>query len=1038
MKRLFALLLVLAIAPAAYPFGQNKIVYDKFHWQIYHSTHFDIYFYDEEKPSLQRVVDMAESAYDYLSRTFNYQISKKIPIIYYATHSAFEQTNVDLNFIPEGVGAFAEPTKNRMVLPIDTTDEKLLQLVQHEMTHVFEYEILFQGKLGKQVTANPPTWFMEGLASFMGQDEDSKDRMVLRDAVVNDHIPSITKNPDGYFAYRFGHAVFKYIQQKYGWDGLRDFIYEYRNTLGSSVDRALKRAFDVTPEEFDTRFRTWMRHQYLPALIEKGEPVEYGDPFRINTDVVSDETSPTPSPSGDLIAGFTTYKDDVDVVLFKINDRKMWRNLTAGYTSKYEYPIVQSFTTGPVMGRDMAFSPNGDHVAFFVKRERGRNLVIMNPLTGGIERSTTLPVEQELSPSYSPDGGKIAFSGFVGNQDDIFLYDINSGQTSNLTKDAYFDGAPVFSPDGKWLVYSSIVDGYAKLFKLNLANPAERYQLTTGKWNDIDAWFSADGKRIFFASDKQTGRVTNDEPQPIQKAVETTVIQPADSRPAGATDKTIDPTSKTNPAAATAADISAITAPAPPALLPVPVPIPAPKEEEKRSGDTLPPDPTNFAAYNIYSLNLQSGDVLQYTDVVGGCFMPVVFTGANNKERLVLASYYKGQWRLFSTTTDHPLHEAEKTTLPSTPLQAETRTQFVPPVEVAIDPEKIEDTKGFKLFVEDVSVNAGVTSDQLFVSQSVIYMSDMLGNRRFIASLDSVSSFSNFDFLYLDLQHRWNWGVRLFDNRSFFNAIDQASNIQTRGQQDYRETGILGLYSYPFDRYHRIDTGLGFESRSINYPIDYAVDPVTGDVSYLFFQRKDNYPIATMSFSGDNSRFKEFGPIAGRRYQISTDYAPDLKEKGTLTADTSVEWRQYIPITSRSLLAARVFAGYSRGNFSNFYYFGGLNTLRGYDYQSLIGNRVAFANFEFRFPLVDLIAFPGIALGGIRGNVFFDVGAANFKGQPFQFMNNHQLVDGRASTGYGLSFNLFGLELHWDVARRYDLKHSIGGRRTEFWIGETF
>ena len=133
-----------------------------------------------------------------------------------------------------------------------------------------------------------------------------------------------------------------------------------------------------------------------------------------------------------------------------------------------------------------------------------------------------------------------------------------------------------------------------------------------------------------------------------------------------------------------------------------------------------------------------------------------------------------------------------------------------------------------------------------------------------------------------------------------------------------------------------------------------------------------------------------------------------------------------------------MFAGYSRGNFSNFYYFGGLNTLRGYDYQSLIGNRVAFANLELRFPLVDVIAFPGLAIQGIRGNLFFDIGAANFKGQPFKFMNNHQLVDGKASTGWGLSFSFFGLELHWDVARRYDLRHYQGGKRTEFWIGETF
>src|SRR5688500_8007262 len=136
----------------AYPFGQNKIVYDTFKWQVYHSTHFDIYFYDEERGSLQRVVDSAESAYLELSQKFNFQISKKIPLIYYATHSAFEQTNVMLNFVPEGVGAFAEPARNRMVLPVDMSDDQLHELILHELTHIFEYEILFQGKLGKTIS----------------------------------------------------------------------------------------------------------------------------------------------------------------------------------------------------------------------------------------------------------------------------------------------------------------------------------------------------------------------------------------------------------------------------------------------------------------------------------------------------------------------------------------------------------------------------------------------------------------------------------------------------------------------------------------------------------------------------------------------------------------------------------------------------------------------------------------------------------------------------------------------------------------------
>ncbi|HEY3055675.1 MAG TPA: hypothetical protein VGK31_07060 [Thermoanaerobaculia bacterium] len=981
MKRLTAVFFIAAalVATSAAPFGQNKIVYDKFNWHIYHSTHFDFYFYDEERGSLQRVVDNAESAYLNLSQKFNYQISKKIPLIFYATHSAFEQTNVDLNFISEGVGAFAEPARNRMVLPVDMSDDKLNQLITHELTHIFEYEIFFQGKLGKTIAANPPTWLMEGLASFMGQDEDSRDRMVLRDAVVNDRVPEITKNPQGYFAYRFGHAVFKFMQEKYGWEGLRDFIYEYRNTLGNTVDKALKRAFDVTPDEFDTRFRTWLRKQYLPALVAKGEPQEYGEPFKVGQDIYSNEISPVPSPSGDLLAAFTTYKEDVDVVLFNIPERKLLKNLTAGYTSRYEYPIAQFFTTGPVMGRDIAFAPSGDQIALFVKRERGRNLLLINPLTAQIIRSVPMTIEQQLSPAFSPDGKKIAFAGNRNNQSDIYLYDIESGGVTNLTNDRFFDGAPVFSPDGKWLVFSSTVDTYAKLFKLNLANPKERFQLTTGNWNDSDAWFSPDGKRVFFSSDKQTGR---------------NIIEAAHIL-------------ETN------------------------------ENQAKREGDTPPPDPTNFSAYNIYSLNLESGDLLQYTDVIGGCFTPVVFMGHNNRERMVFASYYKGDWRLFSTPTDRPLHTAEKTTLPSAPVEAEARSTFHPESEFVIDEEKIEKRHGFKLFIDDVDVNAGVSSDQLFISRSIIYMSDMLGDRRFIAALDSVSSFSNFDFLYFDLQHRTNWGVRLFDNRSFFTAPNYQTNRIERIRQDYRETGAIGILSYPFNRYHRIDAGAGYISRQIAYP--FAVEG-----GFAFFERKDNFPLISGTFTGDSTSFKFFGPISGRRYEASVSYAPDLKNHGTLSADYTLDWREYYQLSSRTLLAARFFGAYSNGTFPNFYYFGGLNTLRGYDFRSIVGNRAAFANFEFRFPLIDILATPILAFQQVRGELFFDIGAANFNGisldtgQRFKFIQDGRLMDGRSSVGWGLSFNFLGLELHWDFAKRYNLKETEGRSRTSFWIGQTF
>ncbi|HEX6161243.1 MAG TPA: collagenase, partial [Thermoanaerobaculia bacterium] len=916
MKRAVSLavlvLSLLLVTDSAFAFGQNKIVYDKFDWKVYHSTHFDVYFYEEERNQLQRVVDSAESAYLDLSQKFNYQISKKIPLIFYATHSAFEQTNVSLEFIPEGVGAFAESVRNRMVLPIDMPDDQLYQLIAHELTHIFEYEILFQGKFGKNITANPPLWMMEGLASYMAQDEEARDRMVLRDAVVNDRLPRITQNPRGYFAYRFGHAVFKYMVEEHGIDGLRDFIYEYRNTLGSSVDRALKRAFDVTPEEFDTRFRLWLRRQYLPALITKGEPQEYGEPFRINPDLnTSAEISPTVSPSGDLLAGFTTYKEDIDVVLFNIPERRLLKNLTAGYTSEYEYPVVQSFTTAARMGRDIGWAPNGDQIALFVKKERGRNLLLINPLNGVIVRSIPMQIEQQLAPAYSPDGKKIAFSGILGNQSDIFLYDLDSGEIQNLTSDRFFDGAPVFSPDGKWLYYSSVGEKYAKIYRLSLANTKERYQVTQGDWNDIDTYFAPDGKRIFFASDKGTGRSAQSDAADTLNAT---------GEPAG----------------------------------------------EKKG-----PDPENFSAYNIYSLDLTSGDLVQYTDVIGGTFTPVVFTGANNKERMVFSSFYKGQWRLYSTLTDKPVGKPEKVALTTTPIAEVDRSVFRPTSEFFIDEEKIEGTGGFRLFIDDVAVNAGVSSDQLFLSRSTVFMSDMLGNRRFIASLDSVSTFSNFDFIYLDMHRRLNWGARVFDDRSFYVTRDIDTN-ERDARLLYRQTGAMGLLSYPFSRYHRIDGGFGFMSRDAFLPTLLTED---GEQFLTYRRRRDNYPIVTTSFTGDSTTYKSFGPISGRRYQFSTAYAMDTDEGGMLSGDVTMDFRQYYQLSARTLLAARVFAAYSEGNAPNFYYFGGLNTLRGYDFRTLIGNRAGFANFEVRFPLIDVLATPIFTLQQLRGNLFIDVGA---------------------------------------------------------------
>ncbi|HLF57460.1 MAG TPA: hypothetical protein VI942_11500, partial [Thermoanaerobaculia bacterium] len=735
-------LLWLAAAPVAAQyatgFGKNKIQYREFDWQIYHSPHFDVYYYESEEALLEKVVSMAESAYDHLSREFDHQIQEPVPLIFYATHSHFEQNNIILNFIPEGIGAFASPARNRMVLPVDLADSELYELILHELTHIFQYSAIFQNKVARGI-GGAPQWFMEGMASYMAKDEGSVEKMYLRDAVVNDAVPSILqRGSGGYLAYRFGHAAFDYIEERWGKEGFRDFIYEYRNTLGGRADRALERALRIEPEDFDLDFRRWLRRKYLPALVASGEPSDFGRPFRDEDRRVSDAVSPVASPSGDLVAALAVSRGDLDILLFDARKRELLANLTRGYERDYQYLVAQNLTARNRMGSDLAFSPDGNFLAAFAKREKGRSLVLFDVLRRRIDRMIDMEVEQQHAPAWSPDGKTIAFSGNRAGRFDIYLFDVASGGLTNLTDDAEFDGAPVFTPDGKGLVYSTTLAGeYAQLFELDLANPGERRRLTEGRWNDRDAVFSSDGKRIFFTSD--------------------------------------------------------------------------------RSG-----------ADNIWSLAVGTGEVAQHTNAVTGCVQPTILRGEDGRDRLAYAGFWRGSFDLYLSDLEKPITEiAAPDQAPAAPAAAEepppapaAEEEFVPDILVTIDDANKEGYKRSRLFLEDGGGSIGVTDDQYVLGQAYLSFTDYLGDRRLFMLFSSVDTFSNFDFTYMDLSRRWNWSLRLFDDRSFFIGFNPETG-QIDREATFNQTGLVASWIYPFTFYHRVELGVGYMYREYDYQFSF-------------------------------------------------------------------------------------------------------------------------------------------------------------------------------------------------------------------------
>jgi hypothetical protein len=84
-------------------YGQNKIHYDKFEWHIYTTDHFEIFFYPELEKHIERVAGYAESAYQQISADLKHDLSTKVQLILFKTHSEFEQENVDPSAGQEGV-----------------------------------------------------------------------------------------------------------------------------------------------------------------------------------------------------------------------------------------------------------------------------------------------------------------------------------------------------------------------------------------------------------------------------------------------------------------------------------------------------------------------------------------------------------------------------------------------------------------------------------------------------------------------------------------------------------------------------------------------------------------------------------------------------------------------------------------------------------------------------------------------------------------------------------------------------------------------
>jgi len=93
-----------SVPAAAQYFGQNKVHYRSFDFQILKTDHFDIYFYESERPGVDIAARMAERWRVRLERLLKHELRERQPLVLYGSHTDFEQTNIIGGAIGDGFG----------------------------------------------------------------------------------------------------------------------------------------------------------------------------------------------------------------------------------------------------------------------------------------------------------------------------------------------------------------------------------------------------------------------------------------------------------------------------------------------------------------------------------------------------------------------------------------------------------------------------------------------------------------------------------------------------------------------------------------------------------------------------------------------------------------------------------------------------------------------------------------------------------------------------------------------------------------------
>ncbi len=917
-QKLTALLFVLlfVIPVQGQYFGQNKVNYKEFDFRELRTPHFKILHYDSDTETVKKMGRYAENWYRLHFRIFADSIRTPSPIILYSNHGDFQQSVTIGGRIGVGTGGVTEGLRNRVVIPLLMTENQSNHVLGHELVHVFQYRLFKNDStLGLQRMENVPLWMIEGLAEYLSRGRsDAHTALWMRDAVAHDDIPTLhdlSRKPDEYFPYRYGEAFWAFLAGTWGDQAILPLL-KYTGRYG--LQGAIDSLFEMPADTLSKRWRKSLESYYGRLNPASFDP----PPGKLLVDEKNGgemNISPDLSPDGKYLV-FLSEKDvfSIDYYLADARSGKIIRKLASSVKEGH----IDAFNFLESGG---AWSPDSRKYAFVIYA-RGQNfLKIVDVESGKTLSELAVPGYASFAnPAWSPDGKSIVLSAQKGMHSDLILFHPATRQVEELTHGGFAAILPSFSPDGRFIAYST-----DRLSQQSRNQSARQwfnlaiYDLESGQSIDLaffegadnlNPLFSADGQSIYFLSNRDGFRNLYEYNIPQSKIYRLSRLFTG---------------------------ISGVTAPAPALSI-------------DRSSGTLAYIYYSEKKYRIYTVkpsDLEKTAVGPYDlDLYAGLLPPAPPAKSSGVSARIL-------------------HFHSLPSLPDSLFKMEAyRPEF-----------KLEYIGNTQIGVSSSAFGTGASG-----GVSMLF-GDIIGYNKLFTALNINGDLRDAagQFYYLNQKNRIHWGIGVSHIPIRYGSIAYRPGTDTLSGtviptdeyifNTFRifEDQINADIQYPFNRTQRLEFGASAARYYYHQIVEYYSYSLTG---ILLNYRREKVPVPdgfnlyrlSTAWVGDNAFFGMASPMAGYRYRIQADRFAGAQNYWGLLADLrKYFWMKPFSLALRSFNVSR--AGIGNNLLINYPLFAGDPTLvHGYfsyffsnnssfPIQLLLGNNIHVFNAEWRLAL---------------------------------------------------------------------------------------